>query len=242
MENVALAEKRRKHPPGSSRCRSAYRVGSMWTSCQKHTSQAVQRFSAKDFSIPQCCMRSCCTWSIPKVHLWLAVFLHINRSCPLAFRLFFFRTLNTLPSEKKWLITITSGAGSHRLILLHTHSPPPPPRYPHPSVPRCPPVLSLCFPCSTLQEINVAVRPFIYLECCHRWEGHGKPQLPHRHKYGQAAWTFSTGLDTDSDRLLPIKAANGLYSRGRVFYLSVSSCRILYVMEWIVMIEPYALE
>lgn len=192
----------------------------MRTSCQKHTSQAVQRFSAKDFSILQCCRRSCCTWSIQKVHLWLAVFLHVNRSCPLAFRVFF-RTLNTLPSEKKWLITITSGTGSHRLILLHTHPPP------HPSVPRCPPVLSLCFPCSTLQEINVAVRPFIYLECCHRWEGHGKPQLPHRHKYAQAAWTFSAGLDTGSDRLIPIQAGNSLYSRIRVFYLSVSCCRIL---------------
>lgn len=95
----------------------------------------------------------------------------------------------------------------------HSSEPPlrPPTRSPHPSVPRCPPVLSLCFPCSTLQEINVAVRPFIYLECCHRWEGHGKPQLPSptqiwpgsvNFQRGVRYWQWQAAPDTSSQRLV----------------------------------------
>lgn len=91
------------------------------------------------------------------------------------------------------------------------HSSPPLSHSPHPSVPRCPPVLSLCFPCSTLQEINVAVRPFIYLECCHRWEGHGKPQLPPptqiwpgsvNFQRGVRYWQWQAAPDTSSQRFV----------------------------------------
>lgn len=86
-----------------------------------------------------------------------------------------------------------------------------------PSIPHCPPVLSLCFSCSTLEEINVAVKPFIYLECYHRRKGHRKPQLP-CHKYGQPAWTFSPGLVTDSDRLLLMHVGNSLYNNVTFFF------------------------
>lgn len=96
--------------------------------------KARPRLFAKDFSF----LRRC-TWSIQKVHLWAAGFLRLNRSWPMHFTpVPPARTFNTLPSEKKWLITITSGAGSHRLILLHTRSPSPPSQPLHLWLPSCP--------------------------------------------------------------------------------------------------------
>lgn len=186
----------------------------MQTSCQKHTSQAVQRFSAKETSASCSAAggraapdqfkrstfgwRSSCTSTAPA--------LSLSRFG------FFFFTHWTILWEKvinhnylrRWQSPSHSSA----------HSPPatpPHPTPPHPSVPRCPPVLSLCFPCSTLQEINVAVRPFIYLECCHRWEGHRKPRLPpptqiwpgsvnfqRRVRY----WQWQAATDTSGQRLV----------------------------------------
>lgn len=106
-------------------------------------------------------------------------------------------------------------------------------RSPYPSIPHCPPVLSLCFSCSTSQEINVAVKPFIYLEQSHRRKGHGKPQLP-CHKYGQPAWTLSPGLVSDSDRLLLMHVGNSLYSNVALFFLvnkRLFVCWIWYGLE-----------
>lgn len=128
-----------------------------------------------------------------QVHLQLAIFLHLCCSCHLSS---FVLCIEHAALWEKWLITITSSAGSRRLILLHTLF-----LSLCPSIPLCPPVLSLFLSCTTSQEINVAVKPFIYLEWSHRRKGHGKPQLP-CHKYGQPAWTSSLGLDLDSDRLL----------------------------------------
>lgn len=138
-----------------------------WNSISLPVRNSGVMLLAKDFSFLQCC-----TWSISGLHLWSASFLHLYRTWPPLTSLF----PPTLPPSatrcplRKWLITITSGSGSHHLILLHTRSPSPPSQ---PSIPGYPPVLSLCFffPCSTLQEINVAVRPFIYLERRRRWEG-----------------------------------------------------------------------
>lgn len=95
---------------------------------------------AKDFSFLQCC-----TWSIQRSTFgWPASWTSTATCPPPHFTLSFLppTPCNTLPSEKKWLITITSGSGSHHLILLHTQSPSP---LSHPSIPGCPPVLSLCF-------------------------------------------------------------------------------------------------
>lgn len=76
---------------------------------------------------------------------------------------------NTLPSEKVinhnylrlWQSPSHSSAHSVTLSSLTAL---------HPQLPSCPLPL-LFFPCSTLQEINVTVRPFIYLERRCRWEG-----------------------------------------------------------------------
>lgn len=147
--------------------------------------RAVERKVANDLIMPQCCMRLCFTWSIgrstfgwrfsctsPLLLPHFGCFVHWTR-CPLR------KVIN-----HNYLLCWQSPSHSsaHSLVLS-----------PHPSIPHCPPVLSLCFSCSTFQEINVAVRPFIYLECYRRREGHRKPQLP-CHKYGQPAWTFSPGV------------------------------------------------
>lgn len=66
----------------------------------------------------------------------------------------------------------------------------------YPSIPHCPRVLSLFLCCSTSPEINVAVKPFIYLERSWKLKGHREPQLD-CDKYGEPGWTFSSGLVPD---------------------------------------------
>lgn len=202
---------------------SVFRMESILTSClitRPKLFQDCMLKTSSDFSIGL--LFYLINW---QVHLQLAVFLHLCCSCHLTS---FVLCIEHAALWEKWLITITSSAGSHS--SAHSHSLPL-----YPSIPHCPPVLSLFLSCSTSQEINVPVKPFIYLEWSRRRKGHRKPQLP-CHKYGQPAWTFSLGLVLDSDRLLLMHVGNSLYANIKLFFLVnkllfVCSCWIWYRVE-----------
>lgn len=133
-------------------------------------------------------MGLCFTWSIGRSTFnWSS---SCTSAAP-AISLLLFCALNTLPSEKKGLITITSSAGRHRLILLHTHSLP---LY-IPSIPHCPLPLPLLLNFTRDQCCCQAIYLFRVVP---QTKG---PQLP-CHKYGRPAWTLRPGLVPDSDRSL----------------------------------------
>lgn len=103
----------------------------------------------------------------PEVHLWSARFLHLCGTWPPQLHSFLLPSRH-LQHAALWekvinhnylqLCPSPSHSSAHSVSSLTVL---------HPSIPGCPPVLF----CSTLQEINVTVRPFIYLARCHRWEG-----------------------------------------------------------------------
>lgn len=128
-----------------------------------------------------------------QVHLQLAIFLHLHCSCHL---LSFVLCIEHAALWEKWLITITSSAGSHCLLLFLSL------RLFLPSTPLPFPLL---FNFTTDQCCCQAI--YLLRVVPQTKRGHRKPQLA-CHKYGQPAWTFSSGLGPDSEKLLLMHVGN----------------------------------
>lgn len=110
---------------------SVFRVESIFTSCLITRPKLVQDCMLRTSS--GCSMELLFYLINWEIHLQLAVFLHLCCSCRLTS---FVLCIEHAAFWEKWLITITSSAGSHRLILLHTLILSPSLSL-HPSLPSC---------------------------------------------------------------------------------------------------------
>lgn len=129
-----------------------------------------------------------------KVHLQVAVFLHLCCSCHLTSAVL---CIEHTALWEKWLITISSCAGSHHLVFPLSGSL-------HPSLPSCPLPLLFLFNFTWDQCFCQAIYLFRVIP---QMKGPQKATAA-GHKYGQPAWTFGLGLVTDSDRLLLMHVCN----------------------------------
>lgn len=142
-----------------------------------------------------------------QVHLQLAVFLHLRRSCHLT--PFVLCIEHAALWEKVINHNYLIGWQSPSHSSAHSFSP-----SLYPSIPHCP--LSL-FNFTRDQCCCQAI--YLFRVVPQTRKGHRKPQLP-CHKYDQPVWTSSPGLVPDSDRLLLMHVGNNLiWQRHTVFSL-----------------------